>query len=97
MDKKQSSATGTSASGKQGEKKEENFLTKTAHSIRDKVHEFADDVKEKTHLKKKDKDHKKKDKSQHPGSDSDDVDDSAKPTHPSPAASGMFISKKSCN
>lgn len=44
------SATGTTASGgKHGEKKDENFLMKTAHSIRDKVHEFTDEVKEKTH------------------------------------------------
>jgi hypothetical protein len=63
MDKKKSTATGSSS----GEKKDENFLTKTAHSIRDKVHDFTDEVKEKTHnlthssdskKSKKDKDHK---------------------------------------
>jgi hypothetical protein len=67
-DKKKSTATASSSTGKHGEKKEENFLTKTAHSIRDKVQELTDEVKEKTHnlthsgdskKSKKDKDHKK--------------------------------------
>ncbi len=70
MDKKQLSATASSGTGKHVEKKDENFLTKTAHSIRDKVQGFTDDVKEKTHnlthsseskKNKKDKDQKKND------------------------------------
>jgi len=70
MDKNKASATASSSTEKSGDKKDENFLTKTAHSIRDKVHELTDDVKEKTHnlthssdakTKKKDKDNKKTD------------------------------------
>jgi hypothetical protein len=49
MDRKKTNATASATAGKQAEKKEENFFSKTAHSIRDKVHEFTDDVKEKTH------------------------------------------------
>ncbi|CAF0721617.1 unnamed protein product [Adineta steineri] len=49
MDKKKSSASASSSHNKTSEKKEENFFTKTAHSIRDKVHDLTDEVKEKTH------------------------------------------------
>ncbi|CAF0727576.1 unnamed protein product [Adineta steineri] len=49
MDKKKSSAAASSSHNKTSEKKEENFFTKTAHSIRDKVHDLTDEVKEKTH------------------------------------------------
>ena len=95
MDKKKPSAGASASGGKQGEKKEENFLTKTAHSIRDKVHELADDVKEKTHMKKKDKDNKD-DKSKHPtagkkDSGSEDEEISTKTQPPPSASSGMFI------
>lgn len=45
MDKKKTSVSG---GGKHGEKKEGNFLTKTAQSIRDKVQGLTDEVKEKT-------------------------------------------------
>jgi Tfp pilus assembly protein FimV len=97
MDKKKPSPGASASGGKHGEKKEENFLTKTAHSIRDKVHELADDVKEKTHMKKKDKD-KNDNKSKHPtagkkdsSSGSEDEEISTKTQPPPSASSGMFI------
>ena len=49
MDTRKSATGATASGGKHGEKKDENFLVKTAHSIRDKVHGFTDEVKEKTH------------------------------------------------
>ena len=52
MDTKKSNSGDTASGGKHGEKKAENILTKTVHSIRDKVHGFADERKEKTHNKK---------------------------------------------
>ncbi len=66
MDRKKTNATASSTAGKHGEKKDENFLSKTAHSIRDKVHELTDDVKEKTHHLTHNSDSKKnkKDKNQ---------------------------------
>ena len=103
-DKKKLSTTASASSGKHGEKKDENFLTKTAHSIRDKVHGFTDEVKEKTHnlthtgdSKKgeKDKDHKRtpepKSKTlSKPGKkDSDEEDSAGKPPPPSGPSSGV--------
>lgn len=50
-DKKSSSDTEveTKTTTKHHEKKDENILEKTAHTIRDKAHELAEDVKEKAH------------------------------------------------
>jgi hypothetical protein len=48
-DKKKPSTAAASKTGKQDEKKDENIVAKTAHSIRDKVHEMTDEVKEKAH------------------------------------------------
>lgn len=44
---------------KKHDKHEENLLERTAHSIRDKVHELTDEVKEKAHHLKHGDDSKK--------------------------------------
>ena len=89
-DKKKDSPKAASKPGKADDKKDENFVEKAAHSIRDKVHGFTEDVKEKAHHlthsddSKKGKDSKKGDKklktSSHPAKagkkDSSDSDDS---------------------
>ena len=50
-DKKKTTVKTTTKTEKHDEKKDENILERTAHSIREKVHDFAEEVKEKTHLK----------------------------------------------
>lgn len=60
-------STPSAAAGSKGVKKDENVVIKTAHTIRDKVHGFTEDVKEKAHNithsddAKKGKDKKKSD------------------------------------
>ncbi|CAF4272783.1 unnamed protein product [Rotaria sp. Silwood2] len=49
MDSKKSGATASSGTGQHGDKKDDNFFSKTARSIRDKVQELTDEVKEKKH------------------------------------------------
>jgi gas vesicle protein len=68
----ESKATATTdAAGKQDGKKDENFLMKTAHSIRSKVQEFTDDVKEMAHnLKRGDEPKKSKTKDKNKTTDS---------------------------
>ncbi|CAF3413056.1 unnamed protein product [Rotaria sp. Silwood1] len=60
MDSKKSGATASSETGKHGEKKDNNFFSKTARSIRERVQEITDDVKEKTQTLTRSNESKKK-------------------------------------
>ncbi|CAF2511678.1 unnamed protein product [Rotaria sp. Silwood2] len=99
-DKHKTTTNASSKSGKNDEKDDENVLSKAAHKIGDKVHNFTDDVKEKAHHlthsddPKKDKGDKKegtklKTSSKIDKKDSDDEKekDTSKPPPPPPSSS----------
>ena len=49
MERKRARETTSATAGKNDERKNENFLRRAVRSIRDKVHDFADDIKGKAH------------------------------------------------